>query len=1043
MTVGGAMRWVRGAAVALAGLLPVTHPSPAHGVTPSPSDWRDLVIYQIVTDRFWDGDPSNNDADGSYAPSDPYRVHGGDFAGVQSKLDYLVHLGVDAIWISPVVLNANGEFHGYAARDFFAIAPHFGTLGELQSLVAAAHARGIAVLLDVVVNHMGDLISGTGPGYPAFNYPAGYTLSWRNPSKRYVGLLDDLTKFHRYGEIHDYGDSLQATLGELAGLDDLRTEDPAVAALLEQAGFWLMDNTDCDGYRVDTVKHIDNAFWDRWCPAVRAHGQLIGKERFFLFGECFDGIDAKVGSYTGTRAGGSYKFDSMLYFPMFFSAMYTFAYNSSPYNLSYGYSQLGFYDASSRERLVTFLDNHDVARFLSFGVANQDESRMRAALAWLLTARGVPCIYYGSEQEFDGGSDPYDREDMWDGLWDYGPSEGDNFDLVHPLFRFVRSLTHVRRSHEALRRGTTVELISEVFGPGIYAYRRQTDADTVIVTVNTANEPTFAAVPTPWAKGVVVGDALDAAIRDTVCDAGFLIEAVPARGVRIVETLSAQAARIAAEPLQIEAHFPGHDQSLNHLAGPLRVVFDRDVDATSVAAAFGISPPVAGWWQVNGREARFHPAAAWSAGTVYRWSLDATAAGADGKHLAARHDASFKTAPYATGISVPAGYRVDRVARQGLNAPEALLRAPWLGPDLLLLSDTGRDRLFTLTPGADLGHWLGDSRWTAAKGLARGADGALRVCDASGLYAVDACRMTTRSLAPSVATQVGAIAVGGTDFGDAAYLCDPSGDRVVRLGAGGALETFATGINGGNGLAFGPGGAWGADLYVSDADLSSLGTSADGPGRIARVTAGGAVSALATDPGLLGGAAGLAFDPYGAFEGNLYVADILGDRVIQVTPAGEVSLFASGFKNLSGPHCLAFGADGALYVADPGSGQPFSNSNGNNPPSVFRIAPDQPVLGVPAPPGSALALGPPLPNPSRGRVGLRFLLPAGGAVRLEVYDVSGRRVKTLVSRELGPGEHEAAWEGRDEAGRVVGAGLYFARLRALDRTVTRRLVVTR
>src|SRR2546426_5499399 len=142
--------------------------APARAATPSPDDWRDLVLYQIVTDRFANGDPSNDAVEGNYAPTDGQRIHGGDFAGIQSKLDYLQQLGVDGIWISPVVLNANAEYHGYAARDFYSIAPHFGTLAELQSLVAACHTRGMVVVLDVVVNHMGDLIDSGDPGYPTF-----------------------------------------------------------------------------------------------------------------------------------------------------------------------------------------------------------------------------------------------------------------------------------------------------------------------------------------------------------------------------------------------------------------------------------------------------------------------------------------------------------------------------------------------------------------------------------------------------------------------------------------------------------------------------------------------------------------------------------------------------------------------------------------------------------------------------------------------------------------------------------------------------------
>src|SRR5258705_3067271 len=213
--------------------------------TASPADWRDLVLYQIVTDRFANGNTSNDAVEGNYAPSSGTQIHGGDFAGVQSKLDYLQQLGVDGIWISPVVLNANAEYHGYAARDFYTIAPHFGSLADLQSLVGACHARGMVVVMDVVVNHMGDLIDSGNPNYPNYQYPTPYTLRWRG-TKHHAGFFDDLTKFHAYGQIGNFVDPEQI-LGELSGLDDLKTEDPAVRAQLINACNWLIDQTDCDG----------------------------------------------------------------------------------------------------------------------------------------------------------------------------------------------------------------------------------------------------------------------------------------------------------------------------------------------------------------------------------------------------------------------------------------------------------------------------------------------------------------------------------------------------------------------------------------------------------------------------------------------------------------------------------------------------------------------------------------------------------------------------------------------------------------------------
>jgi len=120
--------------------------------------WQGQSIYQIITDRFFDGDASNNNAEGNYNASNSGSVHGGDFKGIEQKLDYLKALGVTAIWISPIVKNGNAQFHGYAGSDFYQVAPHWGSLADLQHMIQMAHSRGILVINDIVVNHGDDLI---------------------------------------------------------------------------------------------------------------------------------------------------------------------------------------------------------------------------------------------------------------------------------------------------------------------------------------------------------------------------------------------------------------------------------------------------------------------------------------------------------------------------------------------------------------------------------------------------------------------------------------------------------------------------------------------------------------------------------------------------------------------------------------------------------------------------------------------------------------------------------------------------------------------
>ena len=184
--------------------------------------WRAQSIYQIFTDRFFDGDPANNNLSGSYNASDSGKVHGGDFKGIEQKLNYIKSLGATAIWISPIVLNGSGEYHGYAGKDFYQVDPHWGTLAQLQSFVNAAHAKGLLVIQDVVVNHGATLNNIN--GNTAFNYPAGYTLSYANSSKKYAAPFNtnavnpSLTNlFHNFGAIQDYNSTQQIELGELSG----------------------------------------------------------------------------------------------------------------------------------------------------------------------------------------------------------------------------------------------------------------------------------------------------------------------------------------------------------------------------------------------------------------------------------------------------------------------------------------------------------------------------------------------------------------------------------------------------------------------------------------------------------------------------------------------------------------------------------------------------------------------------------------------------------------------------------------------------------
>jgi glycosidase len=617
--------------------------------------WQGQSIYQIITDRFYDGDPSNNNADGNYNPQRSRGAHGGDFKGLEQKLDYIKALGATAIWISPIVLNARGEFHGYAARDFYKIDPRWGTLEDLRHMVEAAHALGLLVIDDIVVNHGGDLVYSADPGYGTFRAPPdGYQLSYRDPARTYPPPFDlnatnpSLTNlFHNNGLIRNFQDPAQVVLGELSGLDDFRTETPYVrremAAIYEywiqQAGF--------DGFRVDTVKHVEIGFWKEWCPAVHAFAAAHGRPNFFMFGEVFDGSDTLCGSFTGRQSGGAFALDSVLDYPLYFAVKNVFARPAgAPAEIEEHYRRVDrCYDPSARMRLVTFLDNHDQPRFLSRAQADNDWARLKSALVFLFTGRGIPSLYYGTEQAFNGGGDPADREDMFAGQFKDGPRGVDNFNMTHPLFQWVARLNNFRRLYAPLRLGSQAPLWSETNGPGLFAYARRWESDEVAVIFNTAQQTrTLPACPTIRPAGAALINLLDTneTIRVTP-DGKIPTMTIPADGVKILIDMPLWR---PLDPVVVE-NSPAHDARDVPVSAPIVLRFSAAMETNSLQKAFSTDPPVAGAysWSATHDTMTFTPeGAGFPVGAEVRVRVTASAESADGgRPLFAPYELKFRT----------------------------------------------------------------------------------------------------------------------------------------------------------------------------------------------------------------------------------------------------------------------------------------------------------------------------------------------------------------------------------------------------------------
>lgn len=541
------------------------------------ADWRDEVVYQLIVDRFANGDVSN---DFNVRPGALARFQGGDWAGIIEHLDYLQDLGVTTLWISPVVKNVETDadvdsYHGYWAQDLTQTNPHFGDLAELRRLTAACHKRNMKVVLDIVTNHMGQVffydmnlngkpdiyLGGTGSTSPVTRSteydpdwdPRGVQASTslgiagrapvvfiqdhainRIPPN---GILGTARAYHGFGRILNYDDEKQRLLGDFpGGLKDVATELPEVrAAMIDLYAQWV-EKADLDGFRIDTVKHVEYEFWTTFATGVRERLAAKGKTNFLMFGEAFDGNDKLLGSYTQPGM-----LDSVFYFSQHFQVfrdVFQFAHDPAqqkgtkqiedlwaqkPVNYSNA-PQPGGVGVAPSKLLVNFLDNHDVARFLFFG--NGDKDALRNALTLLMMEDGIPCLYYGTEQDFAGGNDPANREVLWDTGF---PTSGDTF-------RHFSKLARIRRDYEAIRRGDTKVVFSTTNtgneeDAGIFAFERagggakgyalvvlNTNAKKASVTANAQGAMKISARP-----GSQIVDVLDPNLQAYVVDAGGTI----------------------------------------------------------------------------------------------------------------------------------------------------------------------------------------------------------------------------------------------------------------------------------------------------------------------------------------------------------------------------------------------------------------------------------------------------------------------------------------------------------------------------------------
>ena len=551
---------------------------------------QDEVIYFVLPDRFENGDATNDHGGPNLGPLvdgfDPRRAgfyHGGDLKGVTRRLDYIEGLGATAVWLAPIFKNRavqgspgqeSAAHHGYWITDFADVDPHLGTKADFKALVDAAHARGLKVYMDIVVNHTADVIqykecpesrcayrgvadypytrqggvagAPINDGFDGKDFRKLERADWAYTQFVPAGQehvkkpdwLNDPIYYHNRGDSTFAGES--SLLGDFATLDDVFTENPRVVrGFIEIYGQWI-DDFGVDGFRIDTARHVNPEFWRAFVPAMLARAKARGIPNFHIFGEVFDPDVAILASHT--------RVDRL-------PAVLDFAFQSAATDVALGrtgtdrlarvFAADPVYEGgeATARQLPTFLGNHDMGRIGWFAIKDKpaigDEellARVTLANALMLTARGVPTLYYGDEQGFTGDGDYADsREDMFPsqvasyndnrlvGSNAKGPRSAFGADGV--LYGRIAELAKLRVATPALRGGRQVTRFAGD-KPGLLAFSRILGETEVAAMFNTGDQPLKANIPVE--VGSVAWRALHGACATTATAPGsYSIELKP------------------------------------------------------------------------------------------------------------------------------------------------------------------------------------------------------------------------------------------------------------------------------------------------------------------------------------------------------------------------------------------------------------------------------------------------------------------------------------------------------------------------------------
>jgi glycosidase len=532
---------------------PVDVPTPF----PSPEDWRDQWIYFLMVDRF-----NNPQAAPRFAPFDGMHgvFQGGTLNGVRTQLDYLQQLGVGALWLSPVLKNcqySDFTYHGYGIQDFLEIDPRFASdpaaakanpklvEDELRALVDEAHARGIYVIFDIVLNHAGDVFEyvlddGRRVAEADFRDKeyrincrdenghgrADQTEALANPPRDagvWPSELRHNDVFRRKGRGGEAGgdfSSLKEMVTGLRAFNETSGSHFPVRNALIRSYQYLIAKFDVDGFRIDTLKYIEPDFAQTFGNSMREFALTIGKKNFFTFGEVYDN-EEQITRFIGRQAneeGDLVGVDAALDFPLFFKLPGVAKGRMPPSDVVQMFEHrkelergvISSHGEASRF-FVTFLDNHDQQErfyFSSDDAPRRFKDQLTLGIGCLFALQGIPCLYYGTEQGLHGrgNGDAAVREALW--------GKPNAFDQNPDLYRTVKRLAAVRREQPALRYGRQyfrpissrggLEFGISPFSPGVLAFSRILNEQEIVVVANCNTEAS-------WTGDVIVDFSLNPA----------------------------------------------------------------------------------------------------------------------------------------------------------------------------------------------------------------------------------------------------------------------------------------------------------------------------------------------------------------------------------------------------------------------------------------------------------------------------------------------------------------------------------------------------